>query len=209
MSLAAPVSPTPTFLFLALGPCCTQPLNLRQSLLARCWRCRPQYCDCSSLACRAASICCASHAAASSKAAPPLSGATKFSHCLHEHVSCLARRTIRVRRVRCVRAEDSQVGWAVTPSSDGAKANRCCCANESGDTRLLAAGRANRDSGGRRQPAETDGLSEVKLPPHVGPVVRQPWRRDVCMQTARHPGDRTCQLGSSRALVARGACPVE
>ena len=79
------------------------PLNLRQSLLARCWRCRPQYCDCSSLACRAASICCASHAAASSKAAPPLSGATKFSHCLHEHVSCLARRTIRARRVR---AED-------------------------------------------------------------------------------------------------------
>ena len=106
LSLAAPVSPTPTFLFLALGPCCTQPLNLRQSLLARCWRCRPQYCDCSSLACRAASICCASHAAASSKAAPPLSGATKFSHCLHEHVSCLARRTIRAQRVRCVRAED-------------------------------------------------------------------------------------------------------
>ena len=98
----------------------------------------------------------------------------------------------------------AQVGWAVTPSSDGAKANRCCCANESGDTRLVAAGRANRDSGGRRQPADTDGLSEVKLPPHVGPVVRQPWRRDVCMQTARHPGDRTCQLGSTRALVARG-----
>ena len=115
------------------------------------------------MACRAASICFASHAAASSKAAPPLSGATKFSHCLHEHVSCLARRTIRARRVRCVRAEDSQVGWAVTPSSDGAKANRCCCANESGDTRLLAAGRANRDSGGRRQPADTDGLAEVKL----------------------------------------------
>ena len=151
------------------------PLNLRQSLLARCWRCRPQYCDCSSLACRAASICFASHAAASSKAAPPLSGATKFSHCLHEHVSCLARRTIRVRRVRCVSesrrltagaagaAGAAQVGWAVTPSSDGAKANRCCCANESGDTRLLAAGRANRDSGGRRQPADTDGLAEVKL----------------------------------------------
>ena len=77
--------------------------------------------------------------------------------------------------------------------------------NESGDTRLLAAGRANRDSGGRRQPADTDGLSEVKLPPHVGPVVRQPWRRDVCMQTARHPGDRTCQLGSSRALVVARA----
>ena len=35
--------------------------------------------------------------------------------------------------------------------------------NESGDTRLLAAGRANRDSGGRRQPADTDGLAEVKL----------------------------------------------
>ena len=98
MSLAAPVSPTPTFLFLALGPCCTQPLNLRQSLLARCWRCRPQYCDCSSLACRAASICCASHAAASSKAAPPLSGTTKFSHCLHEHVSCLALRQRERRR---------------------------------------------------------------------------------------------------------------
>ena len=147
------------------------PLNLRQSLLARCWRCRPQYCDCSSLACRAASICCASHAAASSKAAPPLSGATKFSHCLHEHVSCLARRTIRVRRVRCVSesrrltagaAGAAQVGWAVTPSSDGAKANRCCCANESGDARLLAAGRANRDSGGRRQPTDTDGRAEVK-----------------------------------------------
>ena len=50
----------------------------------------------------------------------------------------------------------------MTPS-DGAKANRCCCANESGDARLLAAGRANRDSGGRRQPADTDGLAEVKL----------------------------------------------
>ena len=107
------------------------------------------------------------------------------------------------RRLTAGAAGAAQVGWAVTPSSDGAKANRCCCANESGDTRLLAAGRANRDSGGRRQPADTDGLSEVKLPPHVGPVVRQPWRRDVCMQTARHPGDRTCQLGSSRALVAR------
>ena len=32
-----------------------------------------------------------------------------------------------------------------------------------GDTRLLAAGRANRDSGGCRQPADTDGLAEVKL----------------------------------------------
>ena len=37
------------------------------------------------------------------------------------------------------------------------------CANESGDTRLLAAGRANRDSGGRRQPADTDSLAEVKI----------------------------------------------
>ena len=32
----------------------------------------------------------------------------------------------------------------------------------SGDTRLLAAGRANRDSGGRRQPTDTDGRAEVK-----------------------------------------------
>ena len=39
----------------------------------------------------------------------------------------------------------------------------CCEANESGDTRLLAAGRANRDSGGRRQPADTDGLAEVNF----------------------------------------------
>ena len=56
----------------------------------------------------------------------------------------------------------AQIGWVVTPSSDGAKANRCCWANESGDARLLAAGRANRDSGGRRQPTDTDGRAEVK-----------------------------------------------
>ena len=35
-------------------------------------------------------------------------------------------------------------------------------------------------------------------------TTRRPRRRYVCMQTARHPGDRTCQLGSTRALVARG-----
>ena len=102
----------------------------------------------------------------------------------------------------------AQIGRAVTPSSDGAKTNHHRCTCESRDTRLLAAGRANRDSGGRRQPADTDGLSEVKIPPHVGPVVRQPWRRDVCMQTARHPGDRTCQLlaGLSWPVVNRAGC---
>ena len=77
----------------------------------------------------------------------------------------------------------------MTPG-DGAKANRCCCANESGDTRLLAAGRANRDSGGRRQPADTDGRAEVKL---------------------RHRSDHPCVSHGDETSVCRhrGPCPGE
>ena len=91
----------------------------------------------------------------------------------------------------------------MTPSSDGAKANRCCCADESGDTRLLAAGRANRDSGGRRQPADTDGLAEVKLL-HTSdqPCVGHGDETFVCRQLAT----RTIEHASwalPLALVAR------
>ena len=100
----------------------------------------------------------------------------------------------------------------MTPG-DGAKANRCCCANESGDTRLLAAGRANRDSGGRRQPADTDGLAEVKLlhtsdQPCVGhgdetSVCRQPATRAIEHASWALPG---LSWPVARALVNRAGC---
>ena len=91
----------------------------------------------------------------------------------------------------------------MTPG-DGAKANRCCCANESGDTRLLAAGRANRDSGGRRQPADTDGLAEVKLL-HTPdqPCVGHGDETSVC----RQPDTRAIEH-ASWALPGLSAWPV-